>query len=89
VKKAAPKIVVMLAFRGTQVLDIVGPMQMFAGANDAIHPAGPAHSLLLLAERKGPFKTNGGLRLVADGSYADLPRKIDSSWWRVERNQKA
>lgn len=68
----------MLAFAGAQVLDVAGPMQILAGVNDE-HPKNePAYALTLLAEKKGPFLTSGGLQLVAGGAYAALPKKIDT-----------
>jgi len=70
------KRIVMLAFRNAQVLDVVGPMQILAAVNDE-RPS-PAYALTLLAEKKGPFVTSGGLRLDADGPYAALPKTIDT-----------
>ena len=75
-EKSLPRTVVMLGFAEAQVLDVVGPMQVLAGVNDE-RPT-PAYALTLLAEKKGVFRTSGGLRLDADGAYADLPRKIDT-----------
>lgn len=69
-----PHSVVMLAYRDVQILDVVGPMQVLAAVNDE-RPA-PAYALTLLAEKKGPFASSGGLRLDADGGYADLPPRI-------------
>ncbi len=66
----------MLTFAGAQVLDVVGPMQILAGVNDELKR--PAYVLTLLAEKKGAVQTSGGLSLVADGAYADLPRRIDT-----------
>ena len=71
-----PRAVVMLAFEGAQVLDVVGPMQILAGVND--ERGEPAYGLTLLAEKKGPLRTSGGLQLVADGAYSALPRRIDT-----------
>ena len=31
-----PRTILMLAFPGAQTLDVVGPLQMFAGANDEL-----------------------------------------------------
>jgi transcriptional regulator GlxA family with amidase domain len=70
------KNVVTLAFAGAQVLDVVGPMQMFAAVNDENPLDPPIYALKLLAERKGPFFTSGGIALVADASYAALPKVI-------------
>ncbi len=66
----------MLAFEGAQILDIVGPLQILAGVND--ERAAPAYTLTILAEKKGPLLTSGGLRLDADGPYAALPRRLDT-----------
>jgi transcriptional regulator GlxA family with amidase domain len=74
--KPQPKAVVMLAFEGAQVLDIVGPMQMLAAVND--EREAPAYRLTLLAERRGPLRTSGGIVLHADGAYAALPETIDT-----------
>lgn len=75
-ERPSPRTVVMLGFAGAQVLDIVGPMQMLAAVNDERPKT--AYALTLLAEKKGPFRTSGGIRLDADGAYADLPKKIDT-----------
>jgi transcriptional regulator GlxA family with amidase domain len=66
----------MLAFAGAQVLDIVGPLQMLAGVND--ETSTPAYRLTLLAERRGRFRTSGGIALYADGDYSALPKTIDT-----------
>ena len=63
--------IVMLAFPGCQVLDVTGPMQMFAGANEELRR--PAYALTLAAAEAGPFPTNGGLSLLATAPFADLP----------------
>jgi transcriptional regulator GlxA family with amidase domain len=75
-KQASPRHVVMLAFAGTQVLDVVGPMQMLAAVNDEVRA--PAYRLSLLAERRGPLRTSGGIVLHADNGYSALPDKIDT-----------
>jgi transcriptional regulator GlxA family with amidase domain len=72
----APRNIVMLAFEQAQVLDVVGPMQILAGVNDELPK--PAYRLSLLAGRKGAFATTGGISLVADGAWANLPRTIDT-----------
>jgi transcriptional regulator GlxA family with amidase domain len=73
----APKEIVMFAFAGAQILDVIGPLQILAGVNDA-KPDEPAYRLTVLAERKGEIVTSSGLRLVADGAWQDLPRTIDT-----------
>ncbi|HTQ13517.1 MAG TPA: GlxA family transcriptional regulator [Rhizomicrobium sp.] len=73
---AGPRAVVMLAFEGAQILDVAGPMQILAAVND--ERSAPVYALTLLAGKKGPFATSGGLRLDADGAYAALPARIDT-----------
>jgi transcriptional regulator GlxA family with amidase domain len=77
-EKPRAKTVVMLAFADAQVLDVVGPLQMLAAVNDERPKDKPAYALTLLAEKKGPFRTSGGIRIDADGSYRDLPKQIDT-----------
>jgi len=60
----------MLAFPDSQILDVTGPMQMFAGVNEELKR--PAYELLIAAPSRGPFKTSSGLSLVADTSVAEI-----------------
>jgi transcriptional regulator GlxA family with amidase domain len=74
----APHRILMLAFPGCQILDVVGPMQMFAGANDELE--WPAYALSIAAPAQGAFRTNSGLSLVADLAFADLSgREFDAN----------
>jgi transcriptional regulator GlxA family with amidase domain len=77
-EKPRARTVVMLAFADAQVLDVVGPLQMLAAVNDERPKDKPAYGVTLLAEKKGPFRTSGGIRIDADGDYRDLPRQIDT-----------
>ena len=54
----------------------MGPLQILAGAND--EAGSSAYSLTLLAEKKGAFRTSGGLALVAAGPFAALPSEINT-----------
>jgi transcriptional regulator GlxA family with amidase domain len=60
----------MLAFPSAQLLDITGPLQMFAGANDEL--VREAYRLQIAAPDAGPFATSSGIRLVADVSFPDV-----------------
>jgi len=71
-----PRQIVMFAFAGAQILDVVGPLQMLAAVNDA--RAVPTYKLTILAERKGAIATSSGMQLVADGAWTDLPKTIDT-----------
>jgi transcriptional regulator GlxA family with amidase domain len=60
----------MLAFPDCQMLDVTGPLQMLAGANDEL--GRQAYELMIAAPRRGPFKTSSGVSLVADLTIADV-----------------
>jgi len=70
---ATPHAILMLAFPNAQLLDIAGPLQMFAGANDVL--AREAYRFDIAAPQAGPFVTSSGVRLVADLSLAQLTRR--------------
>ena len=65
-----PKRILMLAFPDCQMLDVTGPLQMFAGVNDEL--GRQAYELVIVAPRRGPFKTSSGVSLVADLAIADV-----------------
>lgn len=63
----------MLAFPRAQLLDIAGPLQMFAAANDAL--GREAYRSKIAAPQVGPFATSSGVCLVADLSLAQVTAK--------------
>ena len=65
--------VLMLAFPGAQLLDVAGPLQMFAGANDAL--SREAYRIDIAAPDAGPFATSSGVRLMADLSLAQVTNR--------------
>src|SRR5262245_15098784 len=67
-----PRKILMLAFPQGQLLDIAGPLQMFAGANDAIGHR--AYWLEIAAPEVGPFATSSGVQLLADLSFKQVSR---------------
>jgi transcriptional regulator GlxA family with amidase domain len=69
----APHRILLLAFPNGQLLDIVGPLQMFAGANDEL--SRQAYRIEIAAPQAGPFATSSGVRLVADVSFAQITNK--------------
>ena len=60
--------VAVLAFDGCQLLDVAGPLQVFASCNDLLAQAGrpPVYALRVLAKGGGAVTTSSGLALVAD-----------------------
>src|SRR5262245_55244635 len=69
---ATSRNVLMLGFPQAQLLDIAGPLQMFAGANDAL--GCHAYRLQIAAPSVGPFATSSGLELVADMPFEQVTR---------------
>jgi len=73
-----PKRILMLAFPDCQMLDVTGPLQMFAGVNDELDRQ--AYELVIAAPKRGPFKTSSGVSLVANLAIADIsPAKCRTS----------
>lgn len=75
-KDGAIRNIVMLAFEDAQILDVTGPLEIFAGVNDERRE--PAYRITLLAGRAGALRTTSGVKLVADGAWQDLPKTIDT-----------
>lgn len=59
-----PKTVVILALPGVQLLDVSGPLDVFAEAN--AQAGYPAYRLLVAAAAPGPIQSSSGVRLMAD-----------------------
>jgi transcriptional regulator GlxA family with amidase domain len=68
-----PHNILLLAFPNGQLLDIAGPLQMFAGANDEL--ARRAYRIEIAATHAGPFTTSSGVRLVADLAFAQITNR--------------
>ena len=68
-----PHNILLLAFPNGQLLDIAGPLQMFAGANDEL--SRQAYRIDIAAPQAGPFMTSSGVRLIADLTYAQITDK--------------
>jgi transcriptional regulator GlxA family with amidase domain len=63
--RAKERLVVVLAFEGMQLLDVAGPVQTFASANEMAKEAGPAPYRVVVASRcGGPLVTSAGLPLL-------------------------
>lgn len=68
----------IVAFPGVQLLDVTGPLQVFASANEALVASGRAASYEVhLVARTASVATSSGLALVAD-SFASATRPIDT-----------
>ncbi|MDN5598506.1 MAG: DJ-1/PfpI family protein, partial [Pseudomonas sp.] len=63
-----PKIIHVLAFENAQVLDVTGPLQVFASANDLARQRGLPlpYAVNVIATQAGPVMTSAGLALLAE-----------------------
>ncbi|HZY98261.1 MAG TPA: GlxA family transcriptional regulator [Candidatus Baltobacteraceae bacterium] len=58
----------ILAYDDVQALDVVGPADTFAAANEAVAGKVPSYEVVLLGVRKGRIRTESGLSLFADAT---------------------
>lgn len=76
------RVMVMAGFDGLQILDVTGPLEVFAQASRQLMDEGrctvPAYRGHLVARTPGPVATSSGLALVADLGWADVPEEVDT-----------
>ena len=65
--RSGPRLVEMLAFPAVQLLDVTGPLQVFATTNDLVAEAGGArpYATRVVAKGGGPVTASAGLELFA------------------------
>lgn len=72
---APPRLVTMIAYDNAEVLDVTGPLDVFAMANRIVQEhdgAGPLYRLEIAgAAKDAAFTTSAGIRLVADTAWRD------------------
>jgi transcriptional regulator GlxA family with amidase domain len=78
VPAAGPRRVWVLGFPDAQVLDLIGPWEVFAIANRVGNPRTPRYALSLVAPAAGPFTTSGGLSLLAQRGLAEATGPVDT-----------
>ncbi len=67
---AAPtRHVLMLAFENCQILDVTGPLEILAAANELNPETPPAYRIELAAGEAGMLRTTSGLSLIAERSF--------------------
>lgn len=69
---STPRRVMMLAFPDCQILDVTGPLEILASANELAPDAPPPYAIELVAENAGPLKTTAGLDLVAHRAFGEI-----------------
>jgi transcriptional regulator GlxA family with amidase domain len=83
-----PKVIHVLAFPNAQVLDVTGPLQVFASANDLARRQGLTvpYAINVVASQAEPVMTSAGLALVAEplpASDAPCDTLIIAGGWGV------
>ena len=64
---ASPRAIEMLVFPGVQLLDVAGPLQVFATANDLAPGGGSLYRIVVVAAAPGLVAASSGLVLHAEG----------------------
>jgi transcriptional regulator GlxA family with amidase domain len=76
-KKPRARTVAILALPGVQLLDVSGPLDVFAAAN--VQVAAVAYQLQVIGGRPGPIRSSSGVRLMSDFVVGErLPEKLDT-----------
>ena len=73
--------IAIVVFPGCQALDLTGPHEVFAGANQVLrgrHRDDPRYQLLVTALEAGPVRTESGLSVVADHALSALRPPLDT-----------
>jgi len=79
--RAATRRVAMLAYPDAQVLDVVGPLEVFSRASRLLVEAGrkrPAYAVEILGMARGSFRVSSGVGLLADRRYDQAGPGIDT-----------
>jgi len=72
----ASRRIALVAYPGLQPLDIVGPAEVFAGANRAV--GSQAYALIIATPDGGSARSDTGLRLEADCALGEIDPPLDT-----------
>jgi len=82
VRVAKIRPVSLVTYPGVEIIDLTGPMEVFAFANNALQRSGicsePAYPMQVLAATPGPVTSSCGLQIIADKAYSDVQDGIDT-----------
>ncbi|TGG93886.1 GlxA family transcriptional regulator [Natronospirillum operosum] len=70
--------VAILGFDGFQALDVVGPFEAFAKANEHLPPEDCPYEILLASPDGEAIRSNAGLTLSVTHALAELPAQLDT-----------
>lgn len=76
--KETQRLIVVLAFEGVQLLDVAGPVQTFASANEMAKDAAP-YRIVVVSRRGGAVRTSAGLPLLTEPLHRAIGKaRIDT-----------
>ncbi len=82
VRVAKIRPVSIVTYPGVEIIDLTGPMEVFAFANNALQRSGicsePAYPMQVLAATPGAVMSSCGLQIIADKAYSDVHEGIDT-----------
>ena len=70
--------IAVIAYPGVQILDVTGPLEVFAAAGRLVARHGPSYTVEVLAARAGAIRTQSGIRIVADRAWGTVTGGIDT-----------
>jgi len=72
----------IVTYPGVEIIDLTGPMEVFAFANNALQRSGIcgelAYPMQVLAATPGPVTSSCGLQIIADKAYSDVQDGVDT-----------
>ncbi len=72
----------IVAYPGVQVLDITGPLEVFSFATFGLKEQGisnkQVYPIKVIAEKRGPITTMSGIQIIADTSFSEAGKDIDT-----------
>jgi len=77
----SPRRIAIVAYPGVQSLDVVGPLEVFAGANTLIEATGRSdagYRIQVLSAGGDPLRTSSGLTLLPDGRLDEGSKRLDT-----------
>lgn len=72
----------LVVYPGAEIIDLTGPMEVFAFANNGLQLSGTcaelAYPIEIIAAQTGPITTSCGLQIIATKTYNDILDGIDT-----------
>lgn len=69
--------IAIVLFPGLQLLDVAGPLDVFAEANELL-PPGKRYALTTVAETRAPLRASNGMSVVADLTFDEAQERFDT-----------